>query len=78
MNPPILKLATVTVLDMVTSHDIPTERVLRGALAENLKSAVVIGWTEDGEFYFSSSVSNGPSIVWDLELAKKKLLEVSL
>ena len=75
---PKLKLATVTVLNVVTTHDLPTERVLNAALAAGLKSAIVIGWDEGGEFYFASSVASGASVVWDMEVAKKKLLEMSL
>ena len=75
---PKLKLATVTVLETITTHDIPTERVLGAALAANLKSVIVIGWCEDGEFYFASSEASGASCVWDMEVAKKKLLEISL
>jgi hypothetical protein len=73
-----LKLAPVVILQTVTTHNIPTERVLKGALEAGLASVVVIGHDENGEFYFSSSVADGGSVIWDLEMAKKKLLEVSL
>lgn len=70
-----LKLAPVTVMNVVTTHSIPVQRVIDGASAANLKSAIVIGYDENGEFYFASSEADGPSNLWDLEMAKKKLLE---
>lgn len=75
---PKLKLAPVTVLETITTHSLPTERVLNGALDAKLTSVIVIGWDEDGEFYFASSEASGASVVWDMEVAKKKLLEVCL
>ena len=59
----------------VTLLDIPTERVLRKATDSELKTAVVVGWDADGDFYFASSVADGGDVLWLLELAKKKLLE---
>jgi len=67
----------VTVLPVVTSHDIPTERVLTSALTSNLRRAIIIGEDENGDFYFASSSPDGPSVLWDLEMAKKKLLDIA-
>lgn len=75
---PGLRLAPVTVLETVTTHSLPIERVLNGALDAKLTSVIVIGWGGDGEFYFASSEASGASAMWDMEVAKKKLLEVSL
>lgn len=63
-------------LDVVTSLDIPASRVLSRASEAALESAVVIGWDAEGDFYFSSSVSDGGSVLWLIELAKKKLLDI--
>lgn len=74
----MLKLAdNVTVLETVTSHNLPVERVLAGAAAANLSNVIIVGYDADGEFYFASSNPDGPSCLWDLEMAKKKLLEVA-
>lgn len=72
-----LKLAPVVVLETVTTHKVPVERVLGSAQAANLTSAIVIGYDENGEFWFSSSAADGPSVLWDLEMAKKLLLEAN-
>lgn len=66
----------VVILPVVTTLDIPIERVLDGAKEAELKRVVVIGYKEGEEFYFSSSFSSGPEVVWLLEHAKKRLLEV--
>lgn len=60
----------------LTKLDIPPDRVLESAMGE-LTDAVVVGWDKDGQFYFGSSVAGGPEVMWLLEVAKKKLLEVS-
>ena len=63
--------------NMITKLNIPAERVLRKAQEEKLSEVVVIGWDEDGEAYFASSVADGGEVLWMLELAKKRLLEVT-
>ena len=75
---PKLRLAPVTVLETVTAHSLPVERLLGAAVAANLRSVIVIGYDQDGDFYFASSEASGASVQWDMEMAKKKLLEVRL
>ncbi|WP_313195863.1 hypothetical protein [Shinella zoogloeoides] len=41
-----------------------------------LKSVIIIGETEDGEEFFSSSISDGPETLWMLERAKHKLMKI--
>lgn len=62
----------------ITRLDIPVSRIFKSAQKEALEGAIVIGWTEDGEFYFASSYASGPEILWLFEIAKKKLLEVEI
>ena len=63
-------------LDNITSLDIPVERVLRKADEADLSMVVVIGYDQDGEEYFASSIADGPEILWALERAKVLLLQV--
>ena len=67
---------SVVILDMVTTHDIPAERVLRGALDADLEQVTIVGVGADGEEYFASSVADGGSVLWMIERAKLKLLQV--
>jgi hypothetical protein len=60
----------------ITKLDIKADVVLDSAMGV-LDSAVVVGWDKDGQFYFGSSIASGPEVVWLLELAKKKLLEIA-
>ncbi len=66
----------VTVLPVLTTLDVPTERILQGALDSDppLKSAVVVGVDADGQLYFASSFADGGSVLWWLEKAKQALL----
>lgn len=72
-----LKLAPVTVLETVTSLNIPTQRVLQGALDAELLSAIVIGYDKGGEFYFASTQADGGDVLWLMELAKFKLMGIA-
>ena len=49
------------------------QEVLRGAQEAVLKEAVIIGWDSDGHFYHRSSISNGPDVLWLLQLAQRDL-----
>ena len=66
----------VTVLPVVTSLDIPCERLLTAALESTLQRVVIIGTDANGEFYFASSMADGGDVLWWLEIAKRKLLEI--
>ena len=55
--------------------DVPVDNVLNGALAANLKSVVVIGYTETGELYFAFSEPDGAHVLWKLEEAKQALFQ---
>jgi len=66
----------IVYLNGVTKLDLPVDRVLQAALDEDLDEVVIIGYTKDGNEYFKSSVADGGDVLWHLERAKKKLLEV--
>ena len=56
----------------ITRLNIPADRVLRNALGQT-DEVIVIG--DSGE-YFASSVANGATVLWMLERAKMRLLQV--
>lgn len=62
----------------ITRLPLDPNQVLEGAIDGDLKSVVIIGYTQDGEFWFASSDPDGPSVLWDLEKAKQALLDVSV
>jgi hypothetical protein len=71
-------MGEVVELPVITRLDIPPERTLNAALKKGLAEVVVIGFDQDGDFYFASSKSDGGGVIWLLEMAKKKLLEVDI
>lgn len=73
---PLKLVPKVTVLETVTTHDIPTERILDAAKGAELQGCVVVGQTPEGEFYFASSFADGGTALWWLEKAKKALLDI--
>jgi len=72
MSADIINLPTVTYLDL------PIERVLEGAGEANLSEIVILGFDEDGDFYFSASKASGGDVLWLLEKAKLGLLTVEI
>lgn len=68
--------AEVITLRNVTLLDIPTERVLNGAMEADLDRCFVVGRKKDGTFYFASTFSDGGTVIWDMEIAKQLLLAV--
>lgn len=62
--------------DGVTRLDIPVPRILAKAAGAGLSDVVVIGFKEDGGFYFASSQASGPEVNWMLDVAKRRLLDV--
>lgn len=60
----------------VTRLDIPAERVIDEAAKADLDAVIIIGTDQDGDFYFASSQADGGDVLWWLEIAKKRLLEI--
>lgn len=72
----VIKFPDIYHMDPYRTDSVPTEKVLEGISANNLETVIVLGYTQDGEEYFASSVADGGTILWLLERLKKKLLEV--
>ncbi len=67
----------VIIMPVVTTIDVPVDRALDAAKESDLEDAVIVGFTKDGEFYFSSSCADGADVNWLLDLAKKGLMEIA-
>lgn len=60
----------------VTRLDVDPARVLETAAKAGLKGVVIIGFDAEGEEFFASSYADGGDVVWHLERAKLKLLQM--
>lgn len=58
-----------------TTLGIPPEKILAGAMGAKLVMCLVIGETEDGEIYSSTSTGDLAEIILALELAKAAFLK---
>lgn len=65
----------VRVLPVITSHDVPAERILRAAIRAELGKVVILGYDADGAEYFASSVADGGTVLWLMERCKKALID---
>lgn len=65
-------MSNVIDLPVLTCLDIPVEKICDKAKAAIPEHVVIVGWDNDGDFYFASSKSDGAECLWLLEIAKKK------
>ena len=63
-------------LGNITRLDLPVNTVLKAA-EDQLESVVLLGYDKEGEEYFASTIADGGEVIWLLEKAKKKLLEIT-
>lgn len=68
-------MSNVIRLPCVTTLDLDPDVILEEA-AGKLKTVVILGYDQDGEEYFASSVADGGTVIWLMEKCKKALLEV--
>lgn len=69
-------MSNVINLPVITTLDIPPERVLTEAIAADLGSVIVVGHTKDGDLYFGASMADGGEVLWLFERAKLALMGV--
>jgi hypothetical protein len=54
----LLPSANITALPVVTTHDLPPERVLLGAITNGVSPVVVCGKAPDGTLYLANSAGS--------------------
>ena len=59
----------------ITKLDGDADRSLESAFGK-LDKVVILGYDKEGNEYFNSSVADGGDVLWMIERAKKKLLDV--
>lgn len=70
-------MSNVITLPCITTHNLPAERVLNGALEADLAGVVVLGYDKEGKPYFASSYADGGDVMWLMELLKRELLNTA-
>jgi hypothetical protein len=65
-------------LGNITRLDLATDRVLDEVKGHCSDGVIVIGFDDDGAFYFASSIADGGEVLWLLEQAKIKLLQIEV
>lgn len=69
-------MGDVIVLDTPTLLDLPIDRVLESAKGVVTGEVVVLGWADEDQLYFASSIADKSAVLYLLEIAKKQLLEM--
>jgi hypothetical protein len=70
-------MGEVVELGNLTTLPIPTEKIISKAATCKFDRIIIIGLTADGEEYFASSEADGGCILWDMERAKFKLMNIA-
>ena len=65
-------MGEVIIAPFITRLDVPVERILDGA--QGLASIVIMGYDQEGNEYFASSIASGDEVLWLMERSKMKLL----
>lgn len=65
----------VTVLPVMTTLDLPAERVLQGAVDAGMTEVVVLGYDAKGDEYFAHSHADAGRVLWLMERFKHRLME---
>jgi len=63
-------------LPVITKLDIEPRRMLNAAMKSDLDSLVLIGFTQTGDFYFASNRGDAGTVMYLMETAKYKLIEI--
>jgi hypothetical protein len=58
----------------ITTVDLAPDRVLQAAIDVKLKTAIVIGYTENGDEYLATSTASGPTVLWLLERVRHAMM----
>jgi hypothetical protein len=68
--------AEVIRLGIPTKVDHEPDYILEAAKGNGLEAVLVIGWLENGEFWFSGSTGDMERVVFLLERAKRKAMDL--
>lgn len=66
----------VVLFSGVTFLDLDANLLVKSALDEDLETLIMIGCTKAGDFYFKSNKADGGEVLWWLEKAKWKLMQI--
>lgn len=66
----------VCVLETITSHDIPVNRILQKAHDADLETVLVLGYGKDGSEYFASSAADGAENLWLMRRAEYNMMKI--
>lgn len=66
----------VSMFPGISPLDYDPKIILEVSARQDLTEVVVIGWHENGDMYFTSSMADGPECLWLIEKAKLALLNV--
>ena len=70
-------MSNVIPLGRITHLDLSANQVLEGAKGK-MSGVVLMGYDNDGELYFSSTMADGGEVLWLMENFKKRLLEAEV
>ena len=70
-------MGKVVLFSGITKLDLPAERILEMAIEADLEGVVIMGYTKNGELYAVSSYADGGTLLWLMEMTKKKMFDAT-
>ena len=70
-------MSNVVRLDVITKLDLQPDDVLRGAVGRYPGGVFVAGFDENGKIQIASSIADGGTILWMMEVAKVRLMTIA-
>lgn len=70
-------MSNVVNLNVITRLPCDPQRVTDAANNTKFDRVMIIGIMEDGSEYFASSDPDGGTILWDMERARHRLMQIS-
>ncbi len=69
-------MGEVVDLPVITKLDLDPQRVLQKALDAGMTEVVIIGFGAGGDFWFTSNKADAGSVLYHLEMARKKIMDI--
>ena len=60
----------------ITPYNMVPDVMIEGAKKADLEGVIILGVDKQGEFFFSSSYADGADVLWWLEMARLKLMDI--
>lgn len=70
-------MGEVVRLQTITRLNLNPDAVLKEAIGKCPEGVFIAGYDADGDLFFASSIADGGTVLWMMEIAKARLLKMA-